>query len=113
ALQAALREGFAGASIITRDGINVHATDPKVGSPETFAAMTAALVGAAEAALVERGVLGPVRVRAQTGTSSLFAVGVSEELLLILLGNTNGSPDLEAKAEKAADRVRRILEAAR
>ncbi|HLE46910.1 MAG TPA: roadblock/LC7 domain-containing protein [Candidatus Thermoplasmatota archaeon] len=109
ALQAALREGFVAASIITRDGINVQTTEPTIGSPETFAAMSAALVGAAEAALIERGVNGPVQIRAETGTASLFAVGVSDELLLVLVAGPNGTADLTARATATANQIRKVL----
>jgi len=114
ALQAALRDGFVAASLVTRDGINVQTTDSRVGSPETFAAMSAALVGAAEAALFERGVIDAVRVVAHTPTGSLVAVGVSDDLLLVLLAEkTKSLGELQTNADAIGNKVRVAVAGAR
>lgn len=75
--------------------------------------MSAAFVGAAEAALLERGVPGPVRIVAETDQTVLVAVSVSNELLLILVANKgSATTDLRGKADAAAQALRKLAEGA-
>ncbi|MGQ0535916.1 MAG: roadblock/LC7 domain-containing protein [Methanobacteriota archaeon] len=98
--------GILGATLVTRDGISVVTRGAPVGSPETFAAMSAALLGAAETALYELGGGSRVRVTAETDKYTMVAVGATEELLLVLVAEAGTS--LDAALKLADDSVKRI-----
>src|SRR5688572_8754625 len=79
-------KGVAGATLITRDGLCVMNSDKSIVAPETFSAMSAALMGAAETAFYELGGGTQLRVTAETEKAKFVALGASEELLLIVIG---------------------------
>src|SRR5688500_9361847 len=74
----AQKTGVVGATLITRDGLCVINSDDKILSPETFSAMTAALMGAAETAFYELGGANKLRVTAETDKNKIVALGASE-----------------------------------
>ena len=104
------QKGVVGATLITRDGLCVMNSDKALASSETFSAMTAALMGAAETAFYELGGAAKLRVTAETDKSKMVAVGASDELLLVLVGNgTSSAVDLLKHAETAAKELRLLV----
>lgn len=106
----ARQKGVTGATLITRDGLCVMNSDKTVAALETFSAMTAALMGAAETAFYELGGANQLRVTAETDKSKMIAIGASEQLLLVVVGNgTTNSAELVKQAEAAAKELRLLL----
>ncbi len=104
------QKGVTGATLITRDGLCVMNSDKALASPETFSAMTAALMGAAETAFYELGGATKLRVTAETDKSKMVALGASDELLLVIVGNgTSNTLDLLNVAETAAKELRLLV----
>jgi predicted regulator of Ras-like GTPase activity (Roadblock/LC7/MglB family) len=115
-LLAALRELAAqpcvlGATLVSRDGIRVmDAWTREIWNKETFSAMSATLMGAAEIALSELGGVRTRRVVAETNKTKLIVVGCTDELVLVALAD-EGLP-LERMlplVEAAAERVTKIV----
>lgn len=99
-----------GAVLVSRDGFCVLNQFNRLPSPETFSAMSATLVGAAEAALSELGVRHATRVVVSTETDRLVTVGATDELLLVAL--LDGDAALEAslgRIDEAARSVAKIV----
>lgn len=111
ALSTLVREkGILGATLITRDGLCVINGEDRILSPETFSAMTATLMGAAETALRGIGDAGSLCVTAETASAKMVAVGAGDEMLLVIVGHaTTPTAALVAKANHAAQSLRTVL----
>jgi predicted regulator of Ras-like GTPase activity (Roadblock/LC7/MglB family) len=108
--KATQQEGIVGASLITRDGLSVMNTNESVGAPETFSAMSAALMGAAETAFYELGGSGEIRVTAEAEKHKMVALGASRDMLLVVVGNRGtDTRTLLGHAENIATKLRAIL----
>ena len=88
ALDALLAKGLVGAGLVGRDGLPLLFRFTRPVPQETFAAMTAALVGAAEAALQEIGQSGGGAVTAEAGSLRMAAAGVDDQHILVLVAPT-------------------------
>lgn len=73
-----------GAALISRDGLSVKSTGRPEFSRETFSAMTATLMGAAEIALHELGGGKARHVVASTETMGMVIVGATRDMLLVV-----------------------------
>lgn len=102
--------GVAGALLVSRDGFCILNACPALPAPETFAAMTATLLGAAEASFGEAGG-GPARKAIVEGESNrIVAVGVNEEYILVALTELALPADrAAARVEDAASQVASVL----
>ncbi|HEX9815585.1 MAG TPA: roadblock/LC7 domain-containing protein, partial [Candidatus Thermoplasmatota archaeon] len=78
--------GVDGAALVSRDGLPVVADLPSTFDRETFSAMLAATVGAAETALIEAGRGVPDRIILENQGTRIMAMGVSEQFLLVVSG---------------------------
>lgn len=87
----AAEPGIVGAALVSRDGISVLDAFKQPIHPETFSAMSATLMGAAEVALADLTGKRLRRVLANTDDVTLIAVGVSTELILVALAD-RGQP---------------------
>lgn len=95
------------AGLVSRDGLCVMQSFKREFPVETFSAMTATVVGAAEIALADLGGGRTRRVIAETERVRLIAVGATADLLLVSLSPQEAGPDgFVARVEAAADRVR-------
>lgn len=74
-----------GSAVVTRDGLPLVSALPASVNRETFAAMTATMMGAAETAASEVQTTTASRIVAEFGHLSLVAVGAGPELLVITL----------------------------
>lgn len=89
------QRGILGSTVVTRDGICILNAQPSIPTPETFSAMTAALVGAGEAALSQVDHSAVEHVEIRSGSHRIIAVGASHEILLVVLaqaGPAAGDP---------------------
>ena len=102
--------GFIGATLITRDGLPVFNYCGRVPSPETYGAMSAAMLASAETALSEVGNVGVRRAIVETEEYRMIVVGVSDEHLLVGLSNGQGGLDkVLSTFDSAATSVAQIL----
>lgn len=115
-LQARIRDlvangGFLGAALVSRDGTRMmDHWKREMWNKETFAAMSATLMGAAEVALSELGGVRTQRVIAETNKMKLVVVGASDELVLVALGEADLSLDkFLPLAEAAANDVTKLV----
>lgn len=102
--------GVQGAVLVSRDGFCMMNRFDALPGADTFSAMSATLVGAAEAALAEVGDGAPTRIVVETKKGRMVAVGVSADMLLVAV--TDGSLKLDGlveRVQRAAEDVGRLL----
>ncbi len=78
--------GVDGAALVSRDGLPVVADLPATFDRESFSAMLAATVGAAETAMIEAGRSVPERIILENKGTRILAMGVSDQFLLVVSG---------------------------
>lgn len=101
-----------GSVLVTRDGFCALNACPPLGAPETFSAMGAALVGAAEMALSELGGATTPKVVVDGEKHTLIAVGVTDDLLLLILAQPGTRlEDLTAAIAGATNSIRQVAAA--
>lgn len=106
----AAQPGIVGAALVSRDGLPVLDASKRPINTETFSAMSATVMGAAEAALSELAENRVVRIVADADRMRLVLVGVTDEFLLVTIAEQNA--DLSAlvkKVEKAASDVSKAV----
>lgn len=114
-LEALLRElvkepGVLGAALVSRDGLAVRASGKLLLSRETFAAMTATVMGAAEIALTELDGGRMHHMIAVTDRIKLIVVGASRDLLLVTCMQADAPHEgLLPRLESAAQNVAMVL----
>lgn len=102
--------GTRGAALVSRDGLTVKVAGRQEMNRETFSAMTATLVGAAEIALSEVDAGKPRHVMARTSSVTLVLVGATIDLLLVVIADAEADTvALCERAEKAAAHVANIV----
>lgn len=98
--------GVQGAALISRDGLLVRSIGKNDGNRETFSAMSATMIGAAEIALGE---IDPTPLRfilAQTDTTKIVTMGATADLLLVVHADASVSLDnILGIARRAAGEV--------
>ena len=107
----AAQPGFLGALLVTRDGFCLLNRSAKLPAPETLSAMTATMLGAAEAALAEIGGDAAPRVAVETPRHRMLVVGATAEVCIV--GITDASvpaADLAARLDVAAGTVAKLLD---
>lgn len=97
-----------GCAIVTRDGLLVAQIMPDTTDPETFAAMTATMVGAAETAVSELKKGGLLRIIAESEQSKIIATGSGEQSITVVMVKSDGNVglvllELKKSAQKIAD----------
>lgn len=100
-------KGVLGAALVSRDGLAVRASGKLAIGRETFSAMTATFVGAAEIALAEMDGGKTLHIIATTDRVKLIAVGATRDLLLVACTEADAPherflPRLEAAAQNVA-----------
>lgn len=102
-----------GAVLVSRDGFCIMNRLPRLPAAETFSAMSAMVLGAAEAALAEMGEEAPSGILIETRTTRMAVVAVSRELALVALasrGDGSEAPRLLERARDAAEELLRTLQ---
>ena len=105
--QLAKEPGVLGAALVSRDGLAVRASGKLALSRETFSAMTATFMGAAEIALAELDGGRMQNIVASTDRVKLIVLGATRDLLLVVCTQTDVSheqilPRVEAAAQNLA-----------
>ncbi|HWH08840.1 MAG TPA: roadblock/LC7 domain-containing protein [Candidatus Thermoplasmatota archaeon] len=106
----AKERGVLGASLVSRDGLAVKTAGNVEMNRETFSAMSATLVGAAEIALAEVDGGKPRSIVCHADRVRLVLVGATHDLLLVAYANGDASLDaLVPRLESAARDVAAIV----
>jgi uncharacterized protein len=101
--------GVEGSAVMSRDGISVVHDLPPAYDRDTFSAMTAAMLGAAETAMIEIGRGTPDKVTVENRDSQFVALGVSGELMLVILLKAGTDSNGVSKALVAAsEQIRKL-----
>jgi len=102
--------GIEATAVISRDGLVMKAKMPSKQKPETLAAMSATMLGAAETATIELGKGIPHRVIAETENGKLIAMGAGPKAVLVIITDSDiGLGLILIEAEKAASKIKEIL----
>jgi predicted regulator of Ras-like GTPase activity (Roadblock/LC7/MglB family) len=103
--------GVEASVVASRDGLLIASNIQSFGTrAETFAAMSATMLGAAETATTELGKGVPDRVIVETEHGKLIATGAGSKALLIVLTDPDAGLGLIlVELEKAAEKVKKIL----
>ena len=102
-------DGLVGAALVSRDGLPVMSRFDRPVNEESFSAMVAALLGAAEAAWQEWGEDRPHRAILEGDKLRLAIVGLDAEYLLAVAGRAPSDFVAFGKAVDAAAREMRTL----
>lgn len=102
--------GVEACAAASRDGLLIHAVMQKKQHAESFAAMSATMLGAAETATTELGKGVPNRVIVESEHGRLIAAGAGPKALLIVLVDSDAGLGLILlELEKSAKKLREIL----
>ncbi|HLB70464.1 MAG: roadblock/LC7 domain-containing protein [Candidatus Methanoperedens sp.] len=102
--------GVEACAAVSRDGLLIRGIIQKQQFAESFAAMAATMLGAAETATIELGKGVPNRVIVESDQGKLIAVGAGPKALLIVLVDSNtGLGLILLELEKAALKVKELL----
>jgi hypothetical protein len=103
--------GVEASVVASRDGLLIASNIQSYGTrAETFAAMSATMLGAAETATTELGKGVPDRVIVETEHGKLIATGAGSKALLIVLTDPDAGLGLIlVELEKAAEKIKNIL----
>lgn len=102
--------GVLGAALVSRDGLSVKTVGTVEMNRETFSAMSATLVGAAEIALAEIDGGKPRSIVCHADRVRLVLVGATHDLLLVAYAKQDASLDaLVPRLEAAAGNVAAIV----
>ncbi|MDI6902949.1 MAG: roadblock/LC7 domain-containing protein [Methanocellales archaeon] len=96
-------------AIVSRDGLLVASDVPPDIHAEAFAAMSAAMLGAAEKATSELKRENPNQIIVKFKGGEIIATGAGPEALLVVMANPGGLGLILVEVEKAAERVKELL----
>ncbi len=95
---------------VSRDGLLIRGIIADEQSAESFAAMSATMLGAAETATTELGKGIPHRVIVETERGRLIAVGAGPKaLLVVLVDSETGLGLILLELEKSAQKLKELL----
>lgn len=110
ALDGLVAKGLLGAGIVGRDGLPLLLRFSRPVGDETFGAMAAAALGAAEAALAELGGRGPVSLTIESAGLRIAVAGLDDAHILVLAAPAALSSDmLSASVEAGRKALRDVL----
>lgn len=102
--------GINASSIVSRDGLVVVSDMNSKPHAETFAAMSATMLGAAENATTELGKGIPDRVIVESDNGKLVAMGAGPKALLVILTEPNAGLGLILiELEKSVEKIKKIM----
>lgn len=106
ALDELMASGAVGAGVVGRDGLPILLKVARPVQEETFSAMAAAMLGAAEAALLEFGASEPATITVESGRMRLVLAGLDDQHLLIV---ASPSGPQGAKVQSGVDAIKARL----
>ncbi len=102
--------GMVGAVLVSRDGFCMMNRFKALPGAETFSAMSATLMGAAEAALNEIGTERPLRIIVETSRHRMVTAGATGELLVVAMSEiATPLADVLMLVESAAAQIATVM----
>lgn len=102
--------GVETSAVASRDGLLICSTIPRKQHAETFVAMSATMIGAAETATTELGKGIPERIIVESRTGRIIGTGAGPKALLLVMTKPDASLGLVLiEMTKASERIREIL----
>lgn len=102
--------GVETSAVASRDGLLICSTIPRKQHAETFVAMSATMIGAAETATTELGKGIPERIIVESKTGRIIGTGAGPKALLLVMTKPDASLGLVLiEMTKASERIREIL----
>lgn len=102
--------GIRAIAIVSRDGILIGSDMPAEIHPETFAAMSAIMLGAAETAALEINTTAPDRIIVETDEGKLVVSGAGERMMLVVLADAQaGLGHVIVEMSRAIARIKEIF----
>ena len=102
--------GVEACAAVSRDGLLIRSVMQKEQFAESFAAMSATMLGAAETATTELGKGVPHRVIAESENGRLIAVGGGPKaLLVVIVSSDTGLGLILLELDKAATKLKELL----
>lgn len=102
--------GIDSSAVVTRDGLLVASDISEGVDAETFAAMSATMVGAAETAMSEVGASNPERVIVESETVKIISMGAGPKTLLIVLTESDAPLGLVLlKIAETAEKINKLI----
>jgi uncharacterized protein len=103
--------GVEACAAVSRDGLLIRSSLQREQFAESFAAMSATMLGAAETASIELGKGLPNRVIVESSVGRLIAVGAGPKALLVLIASQDAGLGLMLlELDKAAIALKELLE---
>lgn len=103
--------GVEACAVVSRDGLLIRSSMQKEPLAESFAAMSATMLGAAETASTELGKGVPNRVIVESTQGRLIAVGAGRKALLVVIVNPEAGLGLVLlELDKTAKKLKELLE---
>ena len=102
--------GIEASAVASRDGLLIFSTVSRKFHADTFAAMAATMLGAAETATTELGKGIPERVIVESKHGKIIATGAGPKALLLVTTEPNASLGLIlVEAVKASEKIKEVL----
>ena len=102
--------GVETSAVASRDGLLICSTIPRKQHAETFVAMSATMIGAAETATTELGKGIPERIIVESRTGRIIGTGAGPKALLLVMTKPDASLGLVLiEMTKASERIKEIL----
>lgn len=96
-------------AIVSRSGVPIAWNIPDEVHVETFATLSATLLGASEVVYTGLSMGTPKRVIVQSENGTLVAIGLSKKALLVAMGN-KGDDNVFQAVDSAAKKIREVLQ---
>ncbi len=102
--------GVETSAVASRDGLLICSTIPRKQHAETFVAMSATMIGAAETATTELGKGIPERIIVETKSGKIIGTGAGQKALLLVMTKPDANLGLILiEMTKASDQIKNIL----
>jgi len=102
--------GVETSAVASRDGLLICSTIPRKQHAETFVAMSATMIGAAETATTELGKGIPDRIIVESRTGRIIGTGAGPKALLLVMTKPDASLGLVLiEMTKASEQIKNIL----
>lgn len=102
-------EGVESSAVASRDGLLICSTIPNKRA-ETFAAMAATMIGAAETAASELGRDIPERIIVESKNGRIIGTGAGDKAFLIVMTLNNGNiGTIIEETAKASEKIKQVL----
>ncbi|MCZ7355623.1 MAG: roadblock/LC7 domain-containing protein [Candidatus Methanoperedens sp.] len=102
--------GVEASAIASRDGLLIHSTLPRKYHADTFAAMSATMLGAAETATTELGKGIPDRIIVESKYGKIIVTGAGSKAILIVMAEPDAGLGLIlVEVAKLSGKIKEIL----